>query len=159
MCTTREMPKFQSIKQAWALQIKELIILPDGSANFLPKEDGYGQIALSKEYIAKHDPKVGGYYVAYEEGSISFSPAEAFEKGNALIQDIVIPSYNTELSMKDVKKDYQKRVCVEYEGLFGKINSLLGYLENNVDTLLTIQLSHMFDYVAVLELRIRSFEV
>lgn len=30
--------------------------------------------------------KVGGYYVVYEDGYESWSPAEAFEKGYTLIQ-------------------------------------------------------------------------
>ena len=33
------------------------------------------------EYVAKHKLEVGGYYVVYEDGYKSFSPASAFESG------------------------------------------------------------------------------
>lgn len=36
---------------------------------------------VSAEYMRKHEPHVGGYYVVYEDGYKSFSPAAAFEKG------------------------------------------------------------------------------
>jgi hypothetical protein len=32
-------------------------------------------------YVRKHDPQVGGYYVQYDDGYESWSPAEAFEAG------------------------------------------------------------------------------
>lgn len=33
------------------------------------------------EYMNKHQPQIGGYYVKYADGYESFSPAEAFESG------------------------------------------------------------------------------
>lgn len=39
------------------------------------------QMPLTPEYVAKHKPEVGGYYVVYEDGYKSFSPASAFESG------------------------------------------------------------------------------
>jgi len=36
---------------------------------------------VGKEWIDKHQPKVGGYFVEYEDGYRSYSPADAFEKG------------------------------------------------------------------------------
>ena len=33
------------------------------------------------EYMTKHAPQVGGYYVLYEDGYASFSPAQPFEAG------------------------------------------------------------------------------
>jgi hypothetical protein len=35
--------------------------------------------------MKKHRPQVGGYYVLYEDGYHSFSPAPAFESGYSLI--------------------------------------------------------------------------
>ena len=48
---------------------------------FQPAEEGYDKVPLSPEYVAKHKPEVGGYYVVYEDGYKSFSPAGAFESG------------------------------------------------------------------------------
>lgn len=38
-------------------------------------------IAVSRVWAAKHDPHVGGYFVRYDDGYESFSPAAAFESG------------------------------------------------------------------------------
>ena len=38
-------------------------------------------IIVSPEYMAKHQPKVGGYYVLYKDGYESWSPAQAFKDG------------------------------------------------------------------------------
>ena len=38
-------------------------------------------IWVSYEYVRKHQPRIGGYYVVYKDGYKSFSPAEAFEEG------------------------------------------------------------------------------
>lgn len=56
-----------------------------GSGLISPEDNGYSKFEVSKEYIQKHKPVVGGYYVVYEDGYESFSPAEAFESGNTLI--------------------------------------------------------------------------
>jgi hypothetical protein len=50
-----------------------------------PVELGYAPFEVSQEYISKHKPEVGGYYVVYEGGYKSFSPADAFRGGYTLI--------------------------------------------------------------------------
>lgn len=52
---------------------------PDGSA-LLHLADGTKQ-DVSAEYMRKREPQVGGYYIKYEDGYKSFSPAEPFEGG------------------------------------------------------------------------------
>ena len=39
------------------------------------------ELKVNDEYLDKHKPFVGGYYVMYRSGYESFSPAEAFEDG------------------------------------------------------------------------------
>ena len=46
----------------------------------------YQTVVESPNYFEKHQPYAGGYYVRYEDGYTSFSPAEAFEKGYDLIE-------------------------------------------------------------------------
>lgn len=41
-------------------------------------------ITVSTEWVEKHQPEVGGYYVQYKDGYASYSPAEAFEEGYTL---------------------------------------------------------------------------
>jgi hypothetical protein len=49
---------------------------------------GKGWVArVSHDFIKKHNPQVGGYYVRYEDGYESYSPAEAFEKGYTRLSD------------------------------------------------------------------------
>jgi len=86
-----EMPKYQSHKQVWALKIKAIVFdselaketnrETDGSATITPEEEGYAPFKVNHEYVRKHNPQVGGYYVVYKDGYKSFSPAEAFEEG------------------------------------------------------------------------------
>ena len=48
-------------------------------------ETGAAQVEgciVSAEYMDKHQPKIGGYYVRYEDGYESYSPAEPFESGH-----------------------------------------------------------------------------
>lgn len=52
-----------------------LLLLPNGSHVF---------VAVDGQYLTKHQPTAGGYYVCYEDGYTSFSPKEAFEKGYLL---------------------------------------------------------------------------
>lgn len=84
--TDREMPKYECHKQVRALKIKKLV--RDANSNiigFTPADEhydseDYASIPLS-EYVTKHKPTAGGYYVVYADGYKSFSPAEAFEAG------------------------------------------------------------------------------
>lgn len=78
---TREMPRYQSHKKVHALKMKSVRDLPDGAGEFVPEEPGYATVALSAEYMTKHRPQAGGYYVVYPDGYTSWSPAEAFESG------------------------------------------------------------------------------
>lgn len=43
-----------------------------------------GSVDVGIEYMRKHNPKVGGYFVQYEDGYQSFSPADPFEAGYTL---------------------------------------------------------------------------
>jgi hypothetical protein len=90
--TTREMPKYQSHKKVWALKIKSIVKdgegenrETDGSAMITPEEEGYEPFRVEQDYMHKHKPQVGGYYVVYEDGYKSWSPSEAFEGGYSKI--------------------------------------------------------------------------
>lgn len=75
-----EMPKYQCHKKVWALKIQQVYSV--GSQNFIvPADNGYDDFPVSQEYIDKHHPQEGGYYVQYEGGYEYYSPAKAFESG------------------------------------------------------------------------------
>ena len=89
--TQREMPKYNCHKQVWALKIARIEFdhdkaraenrETDGSATITPAEDGYAPFRVDHEFMRKHKPEVGGYYVVYKDGYKSYSPAQAFEEG------------------------------------------------------------------------------
>ena len=92
------MPQYQSHKKVWALKIKEVIPADRPTIEELDRLlngdrgtsdvgailvfDGYyGPLAVSRDFVSKHAPQAGGYYVMYQDGYVSWSPAEAFESG------------------------------------------------------------------------------
>lgn len=84
--STKEMPKYKCHKKVWALKIKHISLADnDKGAELTPDEDGYAPLLVSQEYMDKHKPEVGGYYVVYADGYKSYSPAKAFEEGYSLV--------------------------------------------------------------------------
>ena len=83
-----EMPKYKSHKIVHALKIAAINrqvtddnCEDDGGRMITPADEGFAPFRVSHEYVRKHSPMVGGYYVVYEDGYVSFSPAAAFESG------------------------------------------------------------------------------
>lgn len=85
----KEMPRYQCHKKVWALKIAEV---RDPNAGADHESDGsrelmfveaihYGPLRVRHDYVRKHQPVAGGYYVVYDDGYQSFSPAKAFEDG------------------------------------------------------------------------------
>jgi hypothetical protein len=54
---------------------------PEMTAFLVPAEDELVRIAVGCEFMRKHNPEVGGYFVLYADGYESYSPAKAFEEG------------------------------------------------------------------------------
>jgi cytochrome oxidase assembly protein ShyY1 len=76
------MPKFRCHKEVWALKIASICETAGCLGAVLTSADiGYGPVQVDCAYINRHKPYVGGYYVVYEDGYESFSPAKAFEDG------------------------------------------------------------------------------
>jgi hypothetical protein len=81
------LPRYRCHKEVSALKIATITPFhrfdtpAESGAVIVPVEVGYGAFRVSDEYLRKHNPQVGGYYVVYEDGYLSFSPSEAFESG------------------------------------------------------------------------------
>ena len=94
MNNSMEMPKYKCHKEVWGLKIDKIVKdsdmavgrETDGSAMIYPAEEGYAPFRVDHAYVVKHKPVVGGYYVVYEGGYKSFSPADAFEGGYSKIE-------------------------------------------------------------------------
>ncbi|MEG0207010.1 hypothetical protein [Citrobacter sp.] len=96
MSESREMPKYKSHKEVWALKIAAITpqferndnplgILPTGIV-VTPAEEGYAPFFVEQQWADKFKPQVGGYIVTYKDGYTSYSPADAFEDGYSLIE-------------------------------------------------------------------------
>lgn len=75
-----EMPRYKCHKEVWALKIKEIQVGTEKSTLVI-EDEGYAPIIVDQDWCLKHAPQAGGYYVVYEDGYKSYSPAKAFEGG------------------------------------------------------------------------------
>ena len=71
------MKTYQSHKKVQAAKIIKIV---EDAVSVLVLEDSPSQ-QMPYSWMTKHNPKVGGYLVRYEDGYESFSPAKAFEEG------------------------------------------------------------------------------
>jgi len=104
-------------------------------------------IRVSAEYIGKHKPQVGGYYVKYADGYESWSPADVFEGGYAL-----------------VPRSHMGRVLAEFDALTDKLTKLQAFISGSVfqalsadeQELLRKQATVMDGYAAILLARLHN---
>lgn len=90
MAAEAQMPKYRCFKEVWALKIASVAF---NGCDTTTDENPIVTVAFEGTTFApkkfnlhrKPTPQVGGYYVVYEDGYESFSPAKAFEEGYALI--------------------------------------------------------------------------
>lgn len=77
------MPAFISHKRVWALKIAKVHVDEDGQGIALVFEGNHFAMRAftSSQLEHKPIPEAGMYFVQYEGGYFSFSPADAFEKG------------------------------------------------------------------------------
>jgi hypothetical protein len=149
----KELPKYKSHKEVWALKIKSIEWVAnvldgqgenreaDGSAMITPEEEGFAPFKVDQEYMQKHKPQVGGYYVEYEDGYASWSPREAFESGYT-------------------KCDFETKLRLINDWLVNQIIGLEEFLANNENekvsksalVLLNIELNAMRTYQSCLVL-------
>jgi hypothetical protein len=76
MSVATEMPRYKCHKEVWALKIAKI-----EGVIVTPEDKRYTPFEVGDDYLLKHKPFVGGYYVVYDDGYRSFSPAKAFEEG------------------------------------------------------------------------------
>lgn len=80
---SREMPRFISQKVVHALKIAFLQDVPrEVGVELIFEDKSYAPLTVSREWVQARGAQPGGYYVVYGDGYTSWSPAEAFEKGN-----------------------------------------------------------------------------
>ena len=81
-----QLPRWQSHKVVWADKI--LKVMPGARGRVVWCLECGGNIGVSEDLkVRGGDNPVGGYYVCYEDGYESWSPAKAFEEGYTRIPD------------------------------------------------------------------------
>jgi len=91
MPPTQSMPRYRCHKEVAALKIARVSpVLLTGAPNpvrymIMPADERYSAFTVEPSFFHKHNPQAGGYYVVYENGYESFSPAKPFESGYELI--------------------------------------------------------------------------
>ena len=73
------MKRYQCIKQVKAAKILDIKVIESGSCKL--DLEGFGSEYQTAAWYRKHSPQTGGYYVIYDGGYISYSPAKPFEEG------------------------------------------------------------------------------
>lgn len=94
---TEEFPRYKCHKEVRALKIRSIEYKPNPDTTGMTGASSYGAIFypegeydpfdVSAEYMDRHDPHAGGYYVLYKDGYTSFSPADVFESGYTLLEE------------------------------------------------------------------------
>ncbi|GEM_PF-1180031 len=124
---SRELPRYQSHKHVWALKIKAVVHGPNPDrtgrscsssygAMIYPEKQEYPPFEVSAEYVNKHRPQPGGYYVQYADGYLSYSPAQAFEEGYTLLGAKPAPGLGTELDPRAAQRQELTAVLVAAVG-------------------------------------------
>jgi hypothetical protein len=81
-----EMALYQCHKQVRAFKILRIDPQMDGGARL---RDNANTQHVDRKFVSQHAPEVGGYFVLYEDGYKSYSPAKAFEEGYSIIENNV----------------------------------------------------------------------
>lgn len=77
-------PRWISNKVVQAFQIAQINHAPDGAA-LSPADPQLASVQVNADWVNKHNPQVGGFYVIYGNSYTSYSPKEAFIDGYSLI--------------------------------------------------------------------------
>jgi hypothetical protein len=72
---------YQCTKQVHAVKIHAIEVVGDDCEITIIPEGDAPEFQVTPEWYKKHQPRAGGYFVVYEDGYESFSPAKAFEEG------------------------------------------------------------------------------
>lgn len=79
-----KVPQYLCHKKVWALKISH--IEDDGVGSVVMHfQDGYAPRPAAESLFARYMPVEGDYWVMYEDGYESISPAKSFEDGYTLV--------------------------------------------------------------------------
>lgn len=77
------LPRYRCHKEVSALKIAHIVPNPRGvELHFVL---GYVPVEVPHGWVERTNAEAGGYFVVYDDGYTSYSPAKAFENGYCLI--------------------------------------------------------------------------
>lgn len=84
----REMPRYRCHKIVYALKIGTVKVHADASAAIAPNDKGVAPFTTKPNWADRFHGSENdlGYYVVYDDGYTSWSPAKAFEDGYTLVE-------------------------------------------------------------------------
>lgn len=104
----KNLPMYRCHKEVQAMKIKQVMKISAATkelSDLIFEDDSFPAKQMSAEWVKKHKPVAGGYYVRYADGYESFSPAEAFEEGYSLIEEgSDLPDGANEVTVEDVNQ-------------------------------------------------------
>jgi len=99
----KELPVYQCHKLVRAAQITA--VEPSKMLHVVLHLNGGFEVEVNNDWTHKHSPRIGGYFVVYDDGYTSFSPCKAFEQGYDLWKP---PAALPAIDLVELK-----RLCVE----------------------------------------------
>jgi len=80
------MPRYTAHAEVSALKIGQVIVhdpppgMPVAGGFLFFDDSSFGHIEVDVDFLKKHNPQPGGYYVVLANGARTFMPAAAFEE-------------------------------------------------------------------------------
>lgn len=71
--------RYKCHKEVEAFKISRIEQIPILNSKLF--DESGESVEVTPEFMNKHNPRPGGYYVRYADGYESYSPAKAFEEG------------------------------------------------------------------------------
>lgn len=100
------LPRYKCHKEVNAVKIINIVPLAGGGAELW--FDDAAVLDVDQRYLDQHKPQVSGYFVVYDDGYQSWSPADAFESGYTLMSGEVLSSKWQE-RLKGIKVTHRLR--------------------------------------------------
>lgn len=75
------LPHFKCHKVVRAAKIADMLVRIGSDAVRLEFDGIPGAVEVSRDWMHRTEAEIGGYFVLYEDGYASYSPAKAFEEG------------------------------------------------------------------------------
>lgn len=139
------MKTYKCHKQVKAFKITNIKLIEDSIYNLVGSND---IVMVREDFMQKFKPEVGGYYVLYNDGYTSYSPAEPFEEGyTELVEDTFLTRLKKEEEELSIKLD--KLDTFMYSEKFNSIPDIQRIL-------LRIQYTAMITYKSCLLERINN---